>query len=428
MNKGPLHIGDSPKTPPAMSDLPSGIRGPGAGLSRDQKAATLNRLQEIEDELQGIVDQYHGPIPAITIKPTAEISIFKRAANAIFSLFDAAPDQSTPFSESPSKPNLPELVARIQLLREEYESLKSQCDAEMQRTLEIPKLAEIREGIFQQVGDILFEANSGTLQPSPGPANIYSFYSHFHLDNLPLTPDKRKKLKEMMTDANYKRACQAALELQPNCKLPTQEYIIAQLLNLPLKQLKNICGLQEKPTLLIVPPASFDDKVIAMNANKHYNHAKGQDNAYVNPNANSPYKNAPTMTMGKISIADGIIHPKPPQSGVSTKLGLRRDYYDGIFTAKNLGHIDKDEYAVLMQMSLIEAQQANNHCLIIDHLEDWRSTTTFLNLRGLTNTGLVAYAYFNSDIRQVRFYADPPDDVIASARARSSVQVGTFMA
>ncbi len=406
-----------------MGGLASGIRGPGAGLNRDQKEAILKRLQSIEDELQSIIRQYHESIPERPIIQTAEISTAKRIIKTISSLFSVATTLPSPSPASIIKPNLPELLSRIHLLREEYEFLKSQCDSEMQRTLEIPELAKIREGIFAQIGQILFEANNGKPDLAPDQAAITSFYSH--LDGLTLTHDEKQKLKEMMTDANYQKAVEAAQELHKDCKVPTKEYIIAELKKLSVSQLKNICEMQKKPTLLIVPPASFADKVKAMNEHKHY---PNQGNTFVYKYENSPYKNAPTMTTGRISIVDGTIHPKPPKSGVSTELKFRRDHYDSLFMSKNLGHIDKDEYAVLMQISLIEAEKTGNNSLIIDNWKAGSGTASFIDPTTLINASLVACAIFDSDFRQVYFYAGCPDDDYVTLRGRSSFQVCTFPA
>ncbi len=245
-----------------------------------------------------------------------------------------------------------------------------------------------------------------------------------HIDRLPtLTPEEKAKLKEMMSDQNYQRAVAAAQELQQSCRVPTKAEIIEELKKLTTERLKEICEMMEKPTLLVVPANSFDEKVEAMNQHKHYIHQRGQENAYVNSDSNSPYRNAPQMARMKVSIVDGFIHPKPPKSGVSSKLGERRDHYTSEFTAKNMKHIDKDEYAVLMQMSLIEAQASSDNKKIIDNWESGDGTLTFLDPDSLTKPALVAFGYFSSSSRRVRFSADFPELDTVSLRGRAAVQV-----
>jgi hypothetical protein len=249
-----------------------------------------------------------------------------------------------------------------------------------------------------------------------------------HLSRLNLTGVERVKLSEMLSNANYIKAKETAEEICPGCKIPDQGKILAELQKLPVKRLKEICEMMEEPTLLIVPDNSFDQKVAGMNGNKHYNHQDGQDDAYVNSGSDSPYKNAPKMTKMKVSIVDGIIHPKPPAAGVSNKLGARRDYFTSLFQAKNMRHIDKDEYAVLLQRSLREAGVSGDNNKIIDNWESGNGTVTFFNPATLTSTALVAYGFFYSHIRQAYFNANNPVTADDHLRGRASVQVFEYMA
>ena len=86
-------------------------------------------------------------------------------------------------------------------------------------------------------------------------------------------------------------------------------------------------------------------------------------------------------------------------------------------------HIDKDEYAVLMQMSLIEAQASNDNKKIIDNWESGDGTATFLDPETLTKPTLVAYGDFYSDDRRVCFNAYYPEYDNVRLWGRAAVQV-----
>ncbi|MBI5152156.1 hypothetical protein HZA39_01360 [Candidatus Peregrinibacteria bacterium] len=247
------------------------------------------------------------------------------------------------------------------------------------------------------------------------------------IDGLDLDDADKRKLKEMMSAENYQKAIATAQEMDSNCKPPAYAQIATELMTYSEERLRDICEMMEVPTLLIVPDNGFNEKITAMNAHKHYTSKNGkpQEDAYVNGESDSPYKNVPKMSSGIVSIVDGVVHPKQ-LTEVSIKLGERRSHLTKKFAAKDMHHISKDEMAALMQQSLKEAEETKDNNKIVDNWETGDGTITFIDPDSLTESTLVAYAYFHSDYRRVYFYADGPGVGRDYTRGRPSVQVLKF--
>lgn len=254
-----------------------------------------------------------------------------------------------------------------------------------------------------------------------------SAYEQF-IDGLNLADANKQKLREMMSDENYQRAVEAAKEMCPSSKIPTHAQIARELMTYSEERLGDICEMMVVPTLLIVPAQSFDERVDAMNEHKHYVSKSGksqQENAYVNRYKDSPYKNAPKIKNGRVSIVEGIVYPAQ-LPGVSTKLGERRDHLTQKFAAKNMCNISGDEMAVLLQKSLAEAQRTGDNSKIVDNWKDGNGTATIIDPNSLAKSRLVAYAGFASNLRQADFRAFDPGVGGDYARGRASVQVLEF--
>ncbi|MFA6917667.1 MAG: hypothetical protein WC285_02405 [Candidatus Gracilibacteria bacterium] len=244
------------------------------------------------------------------------------------------------------------------------------------------------------------------------------------IDGLQLSKPDALKLKEMMSDSNYVNAVETAKEMKAS-KIPTYEQIVAELVTFPPERLKDICAEMERPKLQIVSDQNFDGNIGAMDENKHYTSADGQsqEDAYVYRGSDSPYNKLAKPGKVKVSIVDGVARPKQ-LTGVSTRLGERRDHLTEKFATKNMSHIDQNEMATLIQQSLREARSANDNNLIVDNWEDGTGTVTFINPGGLTKSALVACSVFIlSFYRQAYFVARNPYRESDLARGRASVQV-----
>lgn len=245
-----------------------------------------------------------------------------------------------------------------------------------------------------------------------------------YIDALELSPPDKAKLIEMMSRANYANAVATAVEMKAS-RIPTYDQIANALMVRTLQSLKDICELMEQPKLDIVSDKGFDESVTAMDENKHYTSAGGEDqnDAYVHRGSDSPYKNL-TKQSDKVvvSVVDGKVRPKQ-LNGVSKKLAERRDFLTAKFQAKAMRHINEKEMATLIQQSLREAEAAKDNSLIVDNWEDGDGTVTFLDPQSLTESTLVAYALFYSNYRQARFNALDSRVVYGYARGRAAVQV-----
>lgn len=265
-------------------------------------------------------------------------------------------------------------------------------------------------------------------QPAPAQleAETPTPYTLF-IESLGLGPQNTLKLKEMMSPANYRRAVETAKKMDPQKEVPTKEKIETELMNLTPERLKEICEMQEKPTIAIVVPKSFDEKLEAIDANKLYKSQDGkpQENLYCDKSKGSPYLNAPKMSEGKVTIADGIPHPEQLH-GVSIKLGARRAHLNAKFAAKKMKLTDKDEQANLLLQSLIEAKETGNNSKIIDNWEAGTGTATILDEETLTESDFVAYSSFFSNYRQPYFSYHGSRNGIEDARGRASVQLMKF--
>lgn len=237
----------------------------------------------------------------------------------------------------------------------------------------------------------------------------------------------KEKLKAMMSSESYQKSVAAAKEMDPTGRIPTHEQIIAELMKYSPERLGEICEMMEKPTLLIVPATSFDEKLNAMNANKHYTSADGkaQEDLFIDKRIGSPYLEVPRKKKGRVSIVDGVVHPAQ-LAGVSPELYERREHLTAKFGAKNMRNIGGDEMAVLLQQSLIEAEETHDNSKIIDNWESGTGTVTILDPGSLTNSTSVAFTDFDSNARRVDFFCGNPDGEDDSARGRASLQVMEF--
>ena len=298
---------------------------------------------------------------------------------------------------------------------------------------EIDKIAHTRKRVAKAMqiakdprgtkGKSLREAtqNGGHVEANMG--ELDAKYQEF-IESLGLPDKDAEKLKEMVSDANYQKAVEAAKELKAS-RIPSKAQILTELMKWKPEQLKDICEMQEKPRVVIESDKSFDDQVAGMDAHKHYTaqNGKPQEDAYVYEGEKSPYRNISKSQKVKISITDGVVHPAQLK-GVSTGLGARRKYLAEKYAEKKMKHASKGAMAALTQMSLLEAKETGDNNKIIDNWESGDGTATILDPDTLTESALVASSGFDSSFRQVGFLAYTPEpDAVENARGRASVQV-----
>jgi|GEM_PF-4971075 len=271
-------------------------------------------------------------------------------------------------------------------------------------------------------GKSLREATQTGGRPEAGSDELDAKYQEF-IEGMGLSDKDTKKLKEMVSDANYQKAVEAAKELKAS-RIPTKAQILTELMKWKPEQLKDICEMQELPRVVIESDKSFDDQVAGMDAHKHYTaqNGKPQEDAYVYEGEKSPYRNISKSQKVKISITDGVVHPAQLK-GVSTGLGARRKYLAEKYAEKKMKHASKGAMAALTQMSLLEAKETGDNNKIIDNWESGDGTATILDPDTLTESALVACSYFFSDLRRVVFSANSPELADGDVRGRASVQV-----
>lgn len=250
------------------------------------------------------------------------------------------------------------------------------------------------------------------------------------VDGLGLSDEYKEKLKEMMSSENYKEAVATEEEdMNPGCKIPGDLYarVVAELMTWSEEKLRAICEEAERPRLLVITPNGFDERTAAMDKHKRYTSREGepQKDIYCDRSLGSPYENPPIAKKGKVTISDDVPHPAQ-LTGVSTKLGERRGHLTKRYAQRGMRHIDKDEMATLLQLSIRKAQATGDNSGIVDNWEDGDGTITFVNPDSLTKSAFVACAFFGSRDRRAIFgYYDPGDENVY-ARGRASVQVLEF--
>jgi hypothetical protein len=248
-------------------------------------------------------------------------------------------------------------------------------------------------------------------------------YKQF-IDGLALSETNKAKIAEMMCRKSYQSAAATAREMDPTCNIPSHKLIVQEIMALSPDRLREICETMERPTLLIVSPCGFDQKIQAMNWNMPYTRGDGrnQTEAFVDSAKDSPFENVPESEKTIISITDGVPHPKQ-LTGVSAEIGERRDYLTQQFAAQNMRHISVGEMATLLQKSLRETEGGKKNKRIVDNYAVKPSTITFLDPNSLRESAFVAYAYFSARKCQVKFNSQDPKFVSDSLRGRATMQL-----
>jgi hypothetical protein len=179
---------------------------------------------------------------------------------------------------------------------------------------------------------------------------------------LTLTAEEREKLDAMFD--GYAESCETAREIDPSVNLRSIKDLYRVFIDLDPEKVKEILKMQ-KPTLLVVPKNSFKTKINSINAHKKFPH---QEDSYVNPYPDSPYRTVFSPDKIVISVVDGEPH-MPHIQGIASDSAWpdRKKMFMEYLTAKGMRLINIHEIAVLMQRSLREYQQnGNDESKIVD--------------------------------------------------------------
>lgn len=285
---------------------------------------------------------------------------------------------------------------------------------------------------IKEVLDVLKEKLSAVLNPVDGSAATPSSDSIKPLDSsdikdfekyltsLQLNDQQKDRLR--LLAIGYNDSVLTAQEICPTVTIKPLKKILAEVIKLGPEKLKAIAEFTQ-PTLLVIPPNRFTDKISSINNNRKY---QGQNETYLANSNEQPFQSVASVTETVISIVDGAQH-MPHITGIAkdSRWDERRLQFKEHLKQKNLRLINAHEYAVLMQRSLREYQQdgGTDKAKIIDFYENGNNTLTCLDDADLTNSSLVAFGFFYSDLRRVYFHAFDPDFTDEDLRARPSVQV-----
>ncbi len=240
----------------------------------------------------------------------------------------------------------------------------------------------------------------------------------------PISPEAKEKLTEMFK--GYDEARMTALDLDQNAQLKPFEEFCAAFGKLGINKIKEIAEFG-RPMVIVTPNNSFLDKKAGMNRNKRYVDTDGneQADAWHWEDQNGPYKNVGTPTNTTISIVDGATHmPHIPGIASDSRFDERKRKFKEHYSQKGMRLINVHEFAALEQRSLREYKlKGNDVSKIIDYYQSGNDTVTCLDDEHLTESSIVAYAFFRAANRRVRFYGRNPDVTAVDLRGRPSVQV-----
>ena len=166
-----------------------------------------------------------------------------------------------------------------------------------------------------------------------------------------------------------------------------------------------------KPTVVITPPGSFEDKVMAINAHKK------MPNQFDCSFSHSVihHKWGPAQNKWIVSIVDGVdAMPQPDFINDKMNVGQKMEQYEKAFAQENLDVMSCHEGAMLIMQSL-------NHGKPID---DWNrtNTSTFYNRSNLTKND-VPWGHWRSG---ASFYLEGAEKKNEYLRCRPSAKIIEF--
>ena len=207
-------------------------------------------------------------------------------------------------------------------------------------------------------------------------------------------------LKDMVSRDNFSIAVQTLKELSPESEIPQNAYqqILERLMQLTPARLKEICDEIEVPVIILVPGNTFDEKIAAMDKNRHHNTL--QNPAEVDPHL---LRRAQIKSDRiRVCIIDGKswFHSEyeNPKTTVKEALisALKR------LSRKQMQPVGPNEIAALYQFSLISSQNLSNQYpseggirLVDHHRSDIDSNITILNFEDPDIYPDISFAYYS---------------------------------
>ncbi|MCX6733289.1 MAG: hypothetical protein NTX63_00580 [Candidatus Peregrinibacteria bacterium] len=241
-----------------------------------------------------------------------------------------------------------------------------------------------------------------------------------------VTPDEMSKIDVLFSRAAYEDAVAVAKEFDPNVKILPRKEVLSGIISLGEDMLKEIAKFG-KPTLLVVPRTTFEQKEEAMNAHKKY---ENQVDGFVSTDKGSPFLVIATPAKVSISIVDGAPHmPHIPTILPNSRFDQRKLKFKKHYQERGMCLINVHEYVVLMQRSLYEYKKSGNDEVsrdtskILDFTRHDNNTYTCLDDQYLGASPRVAFGCFGSLNRQMFFYASGAEQTFADLRGRPSMKV-----
>ncbi|EKD93246.1 MAG: hypothetical protein ACD_28C00197G0004 [uncultured bacterium] len=268
---------------------------------------------------------------------------------------------------------------------------------------------------------------------------------HAFLKNLGLNEGEVESLKKLATGYDDAVIIARKQTLNPHLPvpIPTLERVLQELMRLPAEVLHEVAKFG-RPTLLMTPPNTMEEKIEAMNSYKPYkaeadHWGNYQNNVYFGGNPNSPVW-GPQPTQLEISVTEGMpILPQLSPELLEQNYGeqYKRFYRD--LTGRGLRMITAHEFAGLEQLSLLNYERAKNNEAhpyhdapqeeIVDFYEEGQNkvmTAFYQPEENLTNIKIVRCGHFDSDALQLFFDSKNSSDERGYLRFRPSVEVFEF--
>ena len=239
----------------------------------------------------------------------------------------------------------------------------------------------------------------------------------------------QEKMGEMLI--GYTEAAESARDLDPLITVPPNSVFLEHIHSLPLKMLLKIANFG-KPTILVVPNNSFQEKIDNMNKFKPYSDPSTkakQQNINLDLGWDSPYELHERLAKNTISITDGQAH-MPDIDGIDpdTSWWDLRDAFQAYFKQKGLRLINVPEGAALMHQSMRNyANNGQDISKIVDYISPENATMSCFSRSHLLNSsGEVAYFCFSSGNRQISFNSDGPSHRSALLKGRPVLELFSY--
>lgn len=234
-----------------------------------------------------------------------------------------------------------------------------------------------------------------------------------------------KKLKEALSEENYKEALATAREFDPSIKAPSRHEIIKRIYKLGAEKMASMETIMSKPGLIITPANQWVEQLIEkMNNNRHFENQNecslGDDHQW-----SGPQEKVGVSIVDMEQYAESLPNQRQVEE-INSKQFLNFEKY---FKANGLKMIHDYEYLVAMQRSLRAYEQAkkagedNPERHVLDVYGIPNATVSILNQEFNSEHKVIAYGLFSAQLSDVHLNVLPGERKRHQLRGRAAMKV-----